>query len=72
MSRRSESTLRYVFARPDRCVKTDVGRTGLGKIDAHAFSAEEIEAAFDRWISVQKRRADTFPMLAEVLSAPRI
>lgn len=40
----------------------------LQKIDAHALSAAEVEAAFDRVLQVQTRRDGSYQMLAEVPS----
>jgi len=40
----------------------------LQKIDAHALSAEEVEAAFDRVFSLREREDGSFQMLAEVPS----
>jgi len=44
----------------------------LQKITAHALSAEEVEAAFDRIVRLDERRDGTFRMLAEVPSGRRI
>ena len=44
----------------------------LQKIDAHNLSAEEVEAAFDRVISLEERRDGSVRMLAEVPSGRRI
>ena len=44
----------------------------LRKIDAHALSADEVEAAFDRVFGLQKRRDGSFQMFAEVPSGRRI
>jgi len=44
----------------------------LQKIAAHALSAEEVEAAFDRVFILRKRRDGSFPMYAEVPSGRRI
>jgi hypothetical protein len=42
------------------------------EIDAHALSADEVEAAFDRVLSLQGRRDGSFQMFAEVPSGRRI
>jgi hypothetical protein len=44
----------------------------LGKIEAHALSAEDVESAFDRVYSLQKRKDDSFEMFAETSSGRRI
>ncbi len=44
----------------------------LQKIAAHALSAEEVEAAFERIVSVDERRDGSFRMLAETSSGRRI
>jgi len=44
----------------------------LEKIDAHGLSAEEVEAAFERIISLEERRDGSYRMLAEVPSGRRI
>ena len=44
----------------------------LEKIDAHALSAEEIEAAFDCVYSLQKRKDGAYQMYAEIPSGRRI
>ena len=44
----------------------------MDKIAAHALSAEEVEAAFDRIISLDERGDGSFRMLAEVPSGRRI
>jgi len=44
----------------------------LQKIAAHALSAEEVEAAFDRIVRLDERRDGSFRMLAEVPSGRRI
>ena len=42
------------------------------KIDAHALSAEEVEAAFERVLSFEERKDDTYQMFAETPSGRRI
>ncbi len=44
----------------------------LRKIAAHALSAEEVEAAFNRVIRLEERRDGSFRMLAEVPSGRRV
>jgi hypothetical protein len=44
----------------------------LQKIAAHALSAEEVEAAFDRVIRVDERGDGSFRMLAELASGRRV
>ncbi len=44
----------------------------LRKIDAHALSSAEVEAAFDRVLSLRERRDGSFRMFAEVPSGRRI
>ena len=44
----------------------------LQKIDAHALSAEEVEAAFDRSFSLEERKDGSFQMFAETPSGRRI
>lgn len=44
----------------------------LQKIAAHALSAAEVEAAFDRIVRIEDRRDGSFRMLAEVPSGRRI
>ncbi len=44
----------------------------LQKIAAHALSAEDVEAAFERIVSVDERQDGSFRMLAEVPSGRRI
>ena len=44
----------------------------LQKIDAHALSAEEVEAAFDRILSLQERKDGSFQMFAATPSGRRI
>jgi len=44
----------------------------LQKIDAHAPSPEEIEAAFDRVFSLEKRKDGSFAMFAEIPSGRQI
>jgi hypothetical protein len=44
----------------------------LRKIAAHALSAEEVEAAFDRVLSLEERRDGSFRMFAEGPSGRRI
>ena len=42
-----------------------MGRLELAKIAAHALSAEEVEAAFDRIVRLDERQDGSFRMLAE-------
>ena len=44
----------------------------LQKIDAHALSAMEVEAAFDRVFSLEKRADGSFQMFAETPAGRRI
>ena len=44
----------------------------LEKINVHALSAEEVEAAFDRVFSLQERRDGSYQMFAETPSGRRI
>ena len=44
----------------------------LQKIAAHALSADEVEAAFDRAFKLEERRDGSFQMYAEVPSGRRI
>jgi len=44
----------------------------LDKINAHALSAEEVEASFDRVFSVEERKDGSFQMFAETPSGRRI
>ena len=44
----------------------------LQKIDAHGLSLEEVEAAFDRVFSLQKRKDGSFRMFAATPSGRRI
>ncbi len=44
----------------------------LQKIDVHALSAEEVEAAFDRVFSLKERKDGSFEMFAETPSGRRI
>lgn len=44
----------------------------LGKIDAHALSAEEVEAAFDRVYTLQERKDGAYQMYAETPSGRQI
>lgn len=44
----------------------------LQKIDAHSLSAEEVEAAFDRVLSLQERKDGSFQMFAVTPSGRRI
>ncbi len=44
----------------------------LQKIDAHALSQTEVEAAFDRVFMLEERRDGSFEMFAEVPSGRRI
>lgn len=40
----------------------------VGKIDAHGLSADEVEAAFNRVLSLQERSDGSFQMFAEIPS----
>ena len=44
----------------------------IQKIDAHSLSTDEVEAAFDRVLSLRERRDGSFQMYAEVPSGRRI
>jgi hypothetical protein len=44
----------------------------LQKIDAHALSAEDVEAAFDRVLSLEERKDGSCQMFAEIPSGRRI
>lgn len=44
----------------------------LGKIEAHGLSADEVEAAFDRVLSLRGRRDGSFQMYAEAPSGRRV
>lgn len=44
----------------------------LQKIDAHALSAEEVEAAFDLVLSLEERKDGSFQMFAETPAGRRI
>lgn len=44
----------------------------LQKIDAHALSAMEVEAAFDRVFGLEKRADGSFQMFAETPAGRRI
>jgi hypothetical protein len=44
----------------------------LAKIAAHALSADEVEAAFDRVYTLQQRDDGSFQMFAEVPSGRKI
>lgn len=44
----------------------------LQKIAAHALSADEVEAAFDRVYQLDERRDGSFEMIAEIPSGRRI
>jgi hypothetical protein len=44
----------------------------LQKIDAHALSAGDVEAAFDRVFHLEKRRDGSYQMFAETPSGRRI
>ena len=44
----------------------------LEKIAAHALSAEQVEAAFDRVVRLEERRDGSFRMLADLPSGRRI
>jgi hypothetical protein len=44
----------------------------LQKIDAHHLSTEEVEAAFDRVLSLQEREDGSLQMFAETPSGRRI
>ena len=42
------------------------------KVDAHALSTEEVEAAFDRVFRLQQRKDGSYQMFAETPSGRRI
>jgi len=44
----------------------------LEKIAAHALSAEEVEAAYNRIIQLESRRDGSYRMLAEIPSGRRV
>jgi hypothetical protein len=44
----------------------------LEKIAAHALSAEEVEAAYNRVIHLESRRDGSYRMLAEIPSGRRV
>ena len=44
----------------------------LQKIDAHALSAEDVEAAFDHVLRLERRRDGSYQMFAETPSGRRI
>ncbi|MEX0711326.1 MAG: hypothetical protein WD278_03185 [Pirellulales bacterium] len=44
----------------------------LDKIDAHALSAEEVEAAFDQVFSIEERKDGCYQMFAQTPSGRRI
>lgn len=44
----------------------------IEKIEAHALSTEEVEAAFDRVFALKERNDGSFQMLAEAPSGRRI
>ncbi len=44
----------------------------LDKIDAHALSAEDVEAAFDRVFAIKQRKDESYEMYAEIPSGRRI
>jgi hypothetical protein len=44
----------------------------INKVNAHALSVEEVEAAFDRVYSIQDRRDGSFQMYAETPAGRRI
>jgi hypothetical protein len=44
----------------------------LQKIDSHALSLQEVEAAFDRVFTLQKRKDGSYQMFAETPSGRRI
>lgn len=44
----------------------------LQKIEAHALSVDEVEAAFDRVFQLDERKDGSFEMFAEVPSGRRI
>jgi hypothetical protein len=44
----------------------------LQKIEAHALSADEVEAAFDRVYSLEERKDGSFQMFAETPAGQRI
>jgi hypothetical protein len=45
---------------------------GLQKIDAHALSAEEVEAAFDQVFSLEERKDGSYDMFAQIPAGRRI
>ena len=44
----------------------------IQKIDAHALSTDEVEAAFDRVLTLRERRDGSFQMHAEIPSGRRV
>ena len=44
----------------------------LDKVDAHALSAEKVEAAFDRVFTLEERKDGSYQMFAETPSGRRI
>ena len=44
----------------------------IEKLDAHALSVEEVEAAFDRVFTLQERKDSSYQMFAETPSGRRI
>ena len=44
----------------------------LQKIEAHALSADEVEAAFDRVYSIEERKDGSYQMFAEIPSGRQI
>ena len=44
----------------------------LGKIDAHALSAEEVEAAFDRVLTFEEREDGSFQMFPDPFRATNL
>jgi hypothetical protein len=44
----------------------------LGKIDAHALSADEVETAFDRVFTIEECKDGSYRMYAEIPSGRRI
>jgi len=44
----------------------------IEKVDAHALSVEEVEAAFDHVFSIQQRKDGSYQMFAQTPSGRRI
>jgi hypothetical protein len=57
---------------PNACGLTNSAKWNLKKIDAHGLSAEEVEAGFDRVLSLQERKGGSFQMFAATPSGRRI